>query len=276
MTTDRRIYCVPDIHGRRDLLELLLDKLKTEHSLDLTKDLLIFMGDMIDRGPDAKGVIDIVRKLQADHPATVVVLKGNHEDLCLSAMRRGRWSDIECWLYPGNGGSATLASFNRSLTVDRMMPQENPIPADYLDWMEGLKAFHEEPGFFFSHAPVPKEKDRPAALQGKPFTHYELTWTYFEDERGKSRHHHDKDGKEQVGVCGHIHRLQAGLFTPRYYQHYLFLDAGCGCSAKAPLVCTEVISRTPIEIWPPGVEPIRAKKRAYIPNQWEGPLKDLV
>jgi hypothetical protein len=155
---------------------------------------------------------------------------------------------------------------------------KNPIPDEYLDWMDSLKNFHEEPGFFFSHAPVPKEKDRPITLRDKPFTDYELTWTYLEDERGKSRHHRDKEGNKIVGVCGHIHRLSRGLFTPRYYQHYLFLDAGCGCSDKAPLVCTEVTQRIPIEIWPPGVTPIVHKKRTYIPhkparyNLWDNPV----
>lgn len=268
-----RLFAIPDVHGRRDLLELLLQTLKSVQCLDLSIDKLIFMGDMIDRGPDAKGVIDIIRKLQADHPSNVVVLRGNHEDLCLAALRRGHWGDIECWLYPGNGGGATLASFNRALDIQhRAIPKENPIPDDYLDWMAALKTSHEEPGFFFSHAPVPKEQDRPVHLKDQPFTDYELTWTYFDDERGKSRHCKDKDGNKQVGVCGHIHRLGRGLFTPRYYKHYLFLDAGCGCHPKAPLVATEVISRTPIEIWPPGVTPITHPKRQYIPETLEQKL----
>jgi serine/threonine protein phosphatase 1 len=261
-----RLFAVPDIHGRNDLLQRLLQTLRSDlYSLDLTQDKLIFMGDMIDRGPDSKGVLDTVRKLESDHPGRVIVLRGNHEGLCLNALRRGRWDDISTWLYPGNGGGATLGSFNAEAS-NRMIPKENPIPDEYLDWMENLPNFHEEPGFFFSHAPVPKEKDRPSALRDKPFTDWELTWTYFEDERGKSRHHKDKEGKDVVGVCGHIHRLSRGLFSPRYYEHYLFLDAGSGCSPKAPLVCTEVKSRTPIEIWPDGVTPIIPPKREYIPQ----------
>jgi hypothetical protein len=243
-----RLFAIPDIHGRKDLLERLMATLKSQHALDLTQDKIIILGDMIDRGPDSKGVLDICRQLKEDHPANVVVLRGNHEQFMIDCFRRGRLDDWRCWTYPGNGGSETLKSFN--LQPPWIVGSEGKIPEPYLSWIEALPTSHEEPGFFFSHAPVPKEKDRPQYLQGKPFTEYELTWTYFEDERGKSRHCKDKDGNKQVGVCGHIHRLQRGLFTPRYYAHYLFLDAGCGCSQKAPLVCTEVISRTPIEIWP--------------------------
>jgi hypothetical protein len=223
------------------------------------------MGDMIDRGPHSKEVLDTIRQLKKDHPANVVALKGNHENMCIDALRGGRWDSISCWLYPGNGGAMTLASFNVE-AAHRSIPKENPIPDEYLDWIEALPTKHEEPGFFFSHAPVPKEKDRPPSLQGKPFTEWELTWTYFEDERGKPRWHTDPDGNPIVGVCGHIHRLARGVFAPRYYPNYLFLDAGSGCHSKAPLVCTEVKTRTAIEIWPEGVEPIAHPKRDYYPE----------
>lgn len=271
----QQIFVIPDIHGRTDLLQRLLSTLKGQHGLDFAQDRVIFLGDMIDRGSDAKGVLDTVRALEKDYPHAVVVLKGNHEGLCLNALRKGRWDDISTWLYPGNGGGQTLASFNQ-IASDRMIAKENPIPDDYLDWMENLKLSHEEPGFFFSHAPLPKEKDRPPHMKGLPFSEHELVWTYFDDERGKSRHVKDKDGNPVVGVCGHIHRLNRGLFTPRYYQHYLFLDAGCGCHPKAPLVCTEVKTQTAIEIWPEGVTPIVPKKRQYIPEKMSTTLSDFV
>jgi Icc-related predicted phosphoesterase len=262
-----RIFAIPDIHGRKDLLERLLTALRDEHKLDLSVDKLIFLGDMIDRGPDSKGVLDICRKLKEDHPANVVALRGNHDQFMVNCFRKGRFDDWALWFHPANGGSETIKSFG--LSFINGLP-EGKIPEEYISWIESLPNYHEEPGFFFSHAPVPKEKDRKWFLQGKPFTEEELTWTYFEDEKGKSRHHKDKDGKDVVGVCGHIHRLQRGLFTPRHYQHYLFLDAGCGCSQKAPLVCTEVISRTIIDVWPEGVTPIVPKSREYIPQgAWE-------
>jgi serine/threonine protein phosphatase 1 len=272
-----RIFAIPDIHGRNDLFQPLLKKLKDEHLLDFATDRLIFMGDMIDRGSDSKGVLDTIRALERDYPHAVVVLKGNHEVLCLNALRRGRWYDFSLWTHPANGGHKTLASFSVG-EQDPNPGKQNPIPDDYLDWMDSLRLFHEEQGFFFSHAPCPKDKDRAPHLRNRPLEPCELVWTYIQDERGKSRHHKDKDGNKLVGVCGHIHRLQAGLFTPRYYQHYLFLDAGCGCSDKAPLVCTEVKSRTPIEVWPEGVTPIVPKKRIYIPPRpktpslWDNPI----
>ena len=52
-----KLFVIPDIHGRRDLLDQLLEKLGPRLSLLHGCDKLIFLGDMIDRGPDSAGVI---------------------------------------------------------------------------------------------------------------------------------------------------------------------------------------------------------------------------
>jgi hypothetical protein len=112
--------------------------------------------------------------------------------------------------------------------------------------MASLPVHYELPGFFFSHAPVPREEDRRSENKGKPFTLNELTWTYHSDESTYARTF--EDGK--IGVCGHIHKLQYGLKEPRLYKHYLFCDAGAGCSSLAPLVAVEVITRQVLWAWP--------------------------
>lgn len=258
---DTRLFAIPDIHGERVMLEKLLNRLYLEEKMGLTLDKLIFLGDMVDRGPDSKGVLDVVRALQLQYPQNVVVLRGNHEWFLINCMRKGRYGDFQIWLTPNNGGSATLRSFSGTDGVHGPM-----IPNEYVEWLESLPLSHEEPGFFFSHAPIAKESCRQFSQQGKPFSEEELTWTYFDDEKNVSRHHVDKNGNPSVGVCGHIHRLNNDVFAPRHYKHYLFLDAGCGCYHKAPLVATEVISRHTVWVWPDGVKPIQTKRRDYIPE----------
>jgi serine/threonine protein phosphatase 1 len=266
-----RLFGIPDIHGRLDLLNKLLTKLETEHQLDLTVDKLIFLGDMIDRGPDSKGVLERVRELHQKHPETVVVLRANHEDMMVVALLRGHWPTMQMWM--NNGGGKTLWSFGD--LSQGIAPQTNPVPRDILEWLRDLPLFHREHGFFFSHAPAPKEKDREKSDQGKPFTAYELMWNYMDDERGQSRNHGtESDGTPIVGVCGHIHRLSSNLFCPRHYEHYLFLDAGCGCYHKAPLVATEVRSREVFAVWPDGQEPILNPPRPHIPKVLRMPTRN--
>ena len=54
-------YIIGDIHGYADLLRQLVDKICTELQ---EQDVIVFLGDYIDRGPDSKGVIDIILQLQ--------------------------------------------------------------------------------------------------------------------------------------------------------------------------------------------------------------------
>lgn len=232
--TSGRLFAIPDIHGRRDLLDALLDQLFQREKLDLSKDKLIFLGDMIDRGKDSKGVLDKIRSLAEANPETVIALAGNHEYLMLNACVRCRMHDFELWLI--NGGGETLQSF----------PGEK-VDEDTLRWVAKLPLFHEEPGFFFSHAPVPKEEFRRAENRGKPFTLEELTWTYHDPETWISR---DMTDEGKIGVCGHIHALRYGVMAPRFRDHYWFLDSGAGCSVKAPLVAVECRSQEVFWAWP--------------------------
>lgn len=231
MSETNRIYAIPDIHGRADLLEILMRKLRDEEGFDKTRDKFIFLGDMIDRGPWSREVVEMVRDYEAQiGKERCVVLKGNHEAFCLD------WHAVapdisSAWLWSNNGGSATLNSYGTSRRVK----------ADDLDWMARLRLKHEEPGFFFSHAPVPRENRRLLSLRDKPFTEEELTWSYNADEPGFARDF----GDGIIGICGHVHALRHGVREPRFYPHYIYADAGAGCDPKdlAPLVAIEVKTR---------------------------------
>jgi serine/threonine protein phosphatase 1 len=61
-----RIYAVGDIHGRRDLLDQLLYKIEAdEEARGPAETQLIFLGDLADRGPDSRGVIDRLMSLSS-------------------------------------------------------------------------------------------------------------------------------------------------------------------------------------------------------------------
>jgi len=238
-----RLIAIPDIHGRNDLLGELLHHVFTGVVIPGREDWapfrpgvdrLIFLGDMIDRGLDSKGVIERVRAVAQMYPTTAV-LRGNHEMFAVNVYRgpeHAREAERQCWFYPGNGGRETVASF------------QGRIPDDVIDWLAMLPTFVEHDRFFFSHAPVPRENRRLTYLRGQPFSEEELIWSYDADEFGFSRNF----GSGMVGVCGHIHQLRRGCFTPRFYPHYLFLDAGCGCHEKAPLIACDVESRRYLEV----------------------------
>lgn len=230
-----RIFAIPDLHARNDLLQELLETLKNTKSLDLSKDKLIFLGDYIDRFPNSKEVIQTIIDLQTQHPENVFAVIGNHEQMAIDACLQGSHDKKYLWFM--NGGDATVKSY---IHVADNMNTPAYMDPEHIRWMSKLPRFHLEDGFFFSHAPVHKDYNGDFLDLS--------TWTYlnFVDEEADS-----KDFGNKVGVCGHIHRLREGYQTkPRMYKHYIFADSGCGCHSKAPLTCIEVVSREVITIWP--------------------------
>lgn len=94
------VIAVGDIHGRFDLLTQFVDWVKG------TGAHVVFLGDLIDRGPDDVKVLELVKNLK-DNPGEfglshVDVLRGNHEQLMLDATK-GRGGDISLWIH--NGGN---------------------------------------------------------------------------------------------------------------------------------------------------------------------------
>jgi serine/threonine protein phosphatase 1 len=69
-----RTFVVGDVHGRCAQLHGLLEMIPRDESVDT----LVFLGDLIDRGPDAPGCVELVMKLQRDNPERVICLRGNH------------------------------------------------------------------------------------------------------------------------------------------------------------------------------------------------------
>lgn len=126
------IYAIGDSHGCAVELVELLGKIAPRRG-----DTVVFLGDYIDRGPDSKGVVDIVRSY-APSGVKVVTLKGNHEDMMLQVSRNRSLSDW--WLR--NGGNTTLASYGGT------------IPADVLEWADKLPLKYAEGGYLFVHAGV--------------------------------------------------------------------------------------------------------------------------
>jgi serine/threonine protein phosphatase 1 len=103
-----RAYVVGDIHGRLDLLEGLLAKIHAElQHRPAPKTLLVFVGDLVDRGPSSAQVIERLRTYRRPGIQPVFLL-GNHEEVLLRVLG-GDTSLIPSWLQ--FGGSQCLQSY---------------------------------------------------------------------------------------------------------------------------------------------------------------------
>ena len=97
-----RAYAVGDIHGRLDLLDHLLALIGEDaDQAPARKSLLIFLGDLIDRGPDSRAVVERLRTYR-HHRLQPHFLAGNHEEVLLRLLA-GERGIIDSWLKYGGG-----------------------------------------------------------------------------------------------------------------------------------------------------------------------------
>jgi len=138
----RNIYAIGDIHGMAGNLEELLDIIP----YDPAEDLLVFLGDYIDRGPDSRRVIEMLCRLRSK-TENVVFLMGNHEQMFLDFL-----NGADPLLYFWNGGKATLESYGfREVDYGRY---EVFLPDEHRKFFETLIHVLETENYFFVHAGV--------------------------------------------------------------------------------------------------------------------------
>jgi diadenosine tetraphosphatase ApaH/serine/threonine PP2A family protein phosphatase len=139
---------IGDVHGQIRKLEPLLELCESCAGPDAR---FVFVGDYVDRGPDAKAVVEALIDLQRRKPSQVICLRGNHEAVVLAAahdrlhMLPGN-IDMAAWLRPQGGGRATLASYGVRHASD--------LPRAHLDWMASLPLSYDDGLRFFAHAGV--------------------------------------------------------------------------------------------------------------------------
>lgn len=229
-----RVYAIGDIHGRLDLLErLLCDIARDRKDTPAKRNVLIFLGDYVDRGPSSKGVIDcLTSKLPSGFET--VFLKGNHEDLMLRFIKApsADKKDIEGPNWMMNGGEETLESYGvdipsaergRAIDIDSAVQGlRAKIPKEHLSFLKNLSLSHVEGDFAFVHAGF-----KPGVTLARQ-TESDMIWIRDEfliDTRLFDNH---------VAVHGHSIRAQ-----PEVKPNRIGIDTGAWYSGKLTALALE-------------------------------------
>jgi serine/threonine protein phosphatase 1 len=186
-----RTIAIGDIHGCSAALQALIT-----HVAPQSEDLLIFLGDYVDRGPDSKGVIDTLIALQAR--CQCIFLLGNHEIVLLSCLNKE--CDLETWKMIG--GQETLRSYGGI----------EQIPASHVDFFKGCLPYFETEKYFFIHAnydPITPLAELPAET---------LYWEHLSDPP-PGPHINDK-----TAICGHTPQLWGKIAD---FGHLVCIDTYC-------------------------------------------------
>jgi serine/threonine protein phosphatase 1 len=128
-----RVIAIGDIHGCSLALDALIDAIEPR-----PEDIIVTLGDYINRGADTKGVIEGLIDL-ARHCRLVPIL-GNHDQMLLEAR-----SGLHPTTWLGMGGIATLDSYGPGRDIAL-------IPYHHLEFLEGCLDFHETDTHIFVHA----------------------------------------------------------------------------------------------------------------------------
>ena len=170
---------IGDIHGCLRSLETML-----EVASPSGEDLVVTLGDYVDRGPDSKGVIDRLLALKETHD--FVHLMGNHEIQMIRALETKH--DRERFLSGLCGGQDTLGSYGGGF---------EDVPGEHWEFMRSAALYHELEEFILVHAGV--EAHLPVADQDQETYYYQRFHSQKRHESGKTV------------ICGHT--IQGDLPT---------------------------------------------------------------
>ncbi|MEZ5776839.1 MAG: metallophosphoesterase [Paracoccaceae bacterium] len=227
-----RVYAIGDIHGHRDKLEtahhfITADRKQTGD----TEAPVVHIGDLVDRGPDSKGVLDfLIAGLDANAPW--VVLMGNHDRMFLHFLADhdnhdpGLRADLH-WIHPRLGGVTTLASYGISSADERPLADihrevHDLVPQSHIGFLlDRLVLYWRMPGLFFAHAGI-----RPGVALSKQ-QEDDLLWirgTFLDDKRDHGA----------LVVHGHT-----PVKTATHYGNRVNIDTGAGYGEALTAVVIE-------------------------------------
>lgn len=177
-----RVYAVGDIHGCSHLFMSLIEAIDADirdGDKDGVESLVILLGDLVDRGPDSAGVVELARKWSKMRP--VRILCGNHEEMFLESF--GHKETLRHFLR--HGGRETLQSYGidrKALTkasigeVQELM--EAHVPNKHRKFIEGFEDLVQLGDYLFVHAgiepgvPLEAQKKRTLRWIREPFLSY--------------------------------------------------------------------------------------------------------
>ena len=153
-----RAYAVGDIHGRLDLLDRLLEAIEEDvERRPPRKVMLIFLGDLIDRGPDSRAVVERLRTYRHEK-IQPYFLAGNHEEVLLRLLA-GERGILDSWLK--YGGAQCLSSYGcdpvglAGLSEQAALAAiKDAIPAEHARFISGFADTLKLGGYLFVHAGI--------------------------------------------------------------------------------------------------------------------------
>ncbi|WP_370330963.1 metallophosphoesterase family protein [Aquicoccus porphyridii] len=210
----KTIYAIGDIHGQHEMLLDVLTRIEADGGTDAR---VVMLGDLVDRGPDSRAVLDtLISGIEQGRDWTV--LMGNHDRMFLDFLETGAMdspmvrSGLD-WLNERLGGAETLASYG----LDPTMPAKRllkaagrAVPREHHSFLAARPFYLERGPHLFVHAGIHPERPLEAQSEDdliwirEPFLSYSEPFDW---------------------LVIHGHTAQK---LPRHYGNRINLDSGAG------------------------------------------------
>ena len=154
-----RVYAIGDIHGRLDLLDQMLNAISEDRARlpDLQTN-IIFLGDLVDRGPDSSGVIERLIDLDRDPRLFTSFILGNHDEVFLKAAT-GDKKALRFLIRIG--GKETIISYGisreeyASADLEQLSSMvREAVPAAHVAFLKSFQDYLVKGDYVFVHAGI--------------------------------------------------------------------------------------------------------------------------
>ena len=161
-TPVNRYIAIGDLHGCPDLFEQLIGTLSPEPG-----DVVVFLGDYVDRGPDSPGMIERLIAFRTAHRRSVF-LRGNHDAMLLNFLGLDPQGYGDSYLLAENGGDSTLRqygctgedillnswSFRQAIAAHARVRIRECIPRSHRAFLMRTKLYFKTARYLFVHAGI--------------------------------------------------------------------------------------------------------------------------
>ncbi|GKY86772.1 metallophosphoesterase family protein [Sinisalibacter aestuarii] len=226
-----RVYAIGDIHGYLAELErahrlIAADRARTGDSAAP----VVHIGDLCDRGPDTRGVIDFILAGQG-RGENWIALKGNHDRLMGYFLEQTPRIDPYMmvgwdWFHDGVGGAETLASYGIAIAERERWFQLQAramaaVPEAHRRFVQSLPTSYETEDHIFVHAGI--RPGIPLAEQDET----DLVWI---------RHEFHDDPRDHGKLVVHGHTPVTAV---THYGNRVNIDTGAGYGKPIGVVVIE-------------------------------------
>ena len=227
------IFAIGDIHGCLNELTSLHKKIFTHDKFDVKNDLIIYLGDYIDRGKNSKEVINQILKLKNNKIKTLNLM-GNHDEFMIDFLFNKK-NNIENWLNFGldqtiRSYGIEVVNFIKDGFGDDIVSQLrntllNKMSEEHINFFKNLELSFATEKYLFVHAGIdPKKRIEDQAR-------HDFLWS-------RSKDFFDKDFKAEK-IIVHGHTPEENIISN---PHRINIDTGCYFSGK--LSCVQLSDDT--------------------------------